>query len=725
MSIINQLTNCEHNNNELITKIIEITENQHLTDVEDQLPKTNGIHAIITATGGGKTTRMMQHAHLTNGIVVFPVKAIKAQQELEKEKAKIKFRAKRRSEKHNEKFKQKRRKKRQPDFMFVSNVGKKPYQVKVEDLIPLSRTEITQIEKLDFFKFSDVAKIKGGSLHVDECQILYQGGFRKYVERLIRFIIKASQLMPVYLYSATVRLELLRYLNINTVTYVNKPFDREIKVIPLETTGVVKNNTNAIAIVLDAILRRSKDKNDEFDDVPILAFVNSAAMGMRVIAKLIELGHDANELMFMDSARIKRSKSDERKVFNNIINAKAIGGCGKRLIIATNVLAEGINIEDKLHVVSTQADAGTLFQQQGRARGDAYHWLICGGGMDTLEISENELIQHYIDEDGKQKRRTLQERSQLKDSRCDWYMNDARQAAIISSMLQEQFQYGRYGVQVLNELQAFGYTPKEHNLVLQEMKIRTERTEIPKREVIDLIKIHGCPIFHDVEHGLIKSLKKKYPLPFYERQLDKAVTWAKAWTYMTAAGIKLECWEVYDVVNQLGRSFLLWTFADGQRCLKVHSTVEDFKTLFIQELEKSKKEIKQVASDCKQGGRVPSNKLAIASEKLFSSVLNKQDEYEFWSDANQHMRITLFKLLTGFTVDNDQWSITVRDTWMVPFDNNAQRNKFNLRAKHIEKAGLTVKQFCESEALTTKDVANLSTKEVKAKVNDVVSQITF
>ncbi len=723
MNIITQLTNDrEKKYNEVTTKIIEITNEQFLSDIEDQLPTGKGIHLIITPTGGGKTTRMMFHAHETNGEVIFPVAPIKAQQEEEIKKEKDKFRIDRKIDKHNKKNqKLKRKRKKKPETFFITSnrESKKPYQIKLKDLAPLSRTRITQIERLPWYKFSDAVKIKGGSLHVDECQILYQGGFRKDVEKLIRYIIKCSQVMPVYLYSATVNPKLLSFLNVSTITYVRKPFDRNIELIQLLTSGVIKNNTNAIAITLDAIMRKSSDENDtEFDDVPMLAFINSSAMACTVIKKLVAMGHKEEDLIFLDSTRIKKSKSEENRVYRYIIEKSKLNGCGKKLVIATNVMSEGVNIYDKIHVVSTQSDSGTVFQQQGRARGDAYHWVICGSGLDRLEIKDNELYRS-TKTDGITKMYSLAERSQLKESRCDWFMKEARQAALISSKMNEEFQCGRYGIQVLAELQRLGYTVKENELILKEVQIRVSGVDMTKRKMLELIDTHDCPIFYDKDHGLIKHLQSNYVSHFYDRQLIKAIAWSKSWLAMKHLGINLEQWVVYDVVNALGRSFLMWIFADGDRCIEIQRTVEDFKREFIQALEQSKHQIKAIARDSGKGGRVSGDKLETASTNLFSAVLDRSDEYEFWSDSNKHMRITLFKLLTGFVVDNGQWSIAIRGSWCVPFKNNSERNKFNVRAKHIETSGITVQHFCESTNSTTRSIASMKTKEVKTLIDSI------
>ncbi len=724
MNILNQLTtNCEQDHYELITKIIDITSAQFLSDIEEQLPTGNGVHLTIIPTGGGKTTRMMRHAHETNGEVIFPVAPIKAQQEEEIRKEKEKFRTQRKIDSHNKKNQKLERKckAKSKTFFITSNVEhKKQYEIKVKDLAPLSRTRITQIEHLPWFKFNDAVKIKGGSLHVDEAQILYQGGFRKDVEKLIRYIIKAAQIMPVYLYSATVNPKLLAFLNIATITYVRKTLNRTINLVQLTTKGVIKNNTNAIAITLDAIMRKSSDKNEnEFEDVPVLAFVNSSAMACTVIKKLIVMGHKEEDLIFLDSSRIKKSKSEEQKVYRHIIEKSKLNGCGKKLVVTTNVMSEGINLYDKVHIVSTQSDAGTIFQQQGRARNNAYHWIISGSGIDRLDIKENELYRTTTNEEGKSLHYPLVERSQLKESRCDWFMTEARQAALTSSKMNEEFQYGRYAIQVLSELQDLGYTVKENELVLKEVQVRVSGVDMTKRTILDLIKIYDCPSFYDKDHRLIKHLEANHVSHFYNRQLTKAVTWAKAWIDMKHLGINLEQWEVYDVVNELGRAFLMWTFSNGERCMSVQRTVEDFKREFIQALEQSKHYIKQVARDSGKGGRVSGDKLEAASNKLFDAVLDRKDEYEFWSDANTHMRVTLFKLLTGFNVNNDQWSISIREPWCLPFSNNAERNKFNVRAKHIENSGITVQQFCESTNSTTRSIASMKTKEVKTLIEAI------
>lgn len=227
---------------------IELTKDQYLSDVADQLPTTAGIHLITLPTGGGKTEHKLRTTSKDGGINIFPVKAIKDQQ-----------------------------------IMNNTAIGRD--------------CTIIQIEKLPLIDPDKQYSPMYNSIHIDEGQILYQGGFRQPVENMINFVNVVSKTRPVYLYSAAVRHELMP-VNVDTVVTVNKPFNRDINIVQVPTSGEIKNCPLWVSTSIDEIIKHT----DRIESgLPVMCFVNSYKQAQSVKSHLEKLGHDSIEVL--DSKR--------------------------------------------------------------------------------------------------------------------------------------------------------------------------------------------------------------------------------------------------------------------------------------------------------------------------------------------------------------------------------------------------------------------------------------
>lgn len=645
-------------------KTITLTKDQFLSDVAKDLPTTNGIHLHVAPTGCGKTFHMMRKAHDTKGTVIFPVKAIKEQQQLT--------------------------------------------QVKEE----LFNAVIEQIEHLP--DVDEPIFFNGNSLHVDEAQILYQGGFRRSVEKLIHFIKEASKVMPVHLYSATVRPELLP-VDLDTINIIDKPFNREINVIQIPKHSEIKGCPIWIATALNEILKT--------DQLPLLCFINSNKMAKSIKAQLQQRGHD--DVIIIDSKRTSEDKDKtpiyplEHSVYKNILENNAINGCGKRIILATDCMAEGINIWDKFHVVSVQVEAGKVFQQQGRARDKAVHWLITGDGTDSLHLVDSKLY-CYTSKDGQSFSYEVKDDSKLTDIKCDWLDSKASHNAKVSALMTKHFQRGRYGVQVIDELQKYGYKVSNQFDLTDVVKRRVSGIEISKQEIMKSIAIHDCPLWMDRKSPLFVALSKRYEVELFDRQFALAVDWKSSFDLLEQQGIKLSCWEVYQRVNQFGRGWLQWVFASRQSFESTVRDVNEFRQVVNEVIASNKGDVKETAKGGK-GGRLKGEDVDMLSNLFWSSLMPKETEFNWWKAENQRMRSTLFKLLMGFIVDDaNNWNLPAdRPEWCLPLT-SAENKAFKRREPHITKAGVTVEYFCLTTGNTTKSIALLKTKEVKTLVNSIV-----
>lgn len=194
---------------------IQLRADQRLHDIADQLPIEAGIHFINAATGVGKTYHMTTSANDNNGAVVASVKAIREQEQL----------AARRSGKRNLTF--------------------------------------PQIEHLST---ADLSNIK--ELHIDECQIMYSGGFRKPVEVLIEKVIELSKRIPVYLYSATCNLNLMP-VKPDTITNVIGSFNRTLNVIQIPSNGKIIQSARYVVATITGVIA--------LENKPVLVFINSTS----------------------------------------------------------------------------------------------------------------------------------------------------------------------------------------------------------------------------------------------------------------------------------------------------------------------------------------------------------------------------------------------------------------------------------------------------------------
>lgn len=650
----------------MLIKTLNLTHDQYVSDVADQLPTENGIHLITVLTGGGKTEHMMRHTATDGGMTVFPVKAIKEQQEIANRK--------------------------------------------------LNRsTAIQQIEKLPLVS-TDI-KIPFNSIHIDEGQILYQGGFRQPVENLINYVNQAAKTRPVYLYSAAVRSELLP-VELTTYTKVVKPFERTLNVVQIPTKAEVKNCPVWISTAVDEIIKHT----DEIEkDLPVLLFVNSFKMASTVKEHLAKLGHTDSIVLDSKTTSVnevgKPTHQEQHAVYSSILDNEAIAGCGKRIVITTDVMAEGININDRFIVISCQAESSRVFQQQGRARKFAYHWMITGEGTDRLEVVKGEVWKHTTKDD-KPHSYTIRDESKLSETICKWVNSEYAAKAQISSMLSVQFQRGCYGAQVINEMIGYGYQVGDLFGLSEVVKRRVSGVEISKKTVLNAIADHGCPKWFDKHSPLYKALANEYEHELIDRQLTKAIEWYSDWDLMEQQGFKLNVWEIYSRVNALGRSWLQWVFADNTN---FESTVEDvsaFKAMICAHIKETSKEVEQTAAGFK-GGRVSGEMVEQLSTVFWETVMDAETEYNWFKDENTRMRETLFKLLMGFTVNGDHWSLqSEKPEWCLPLS-SAENKAFKRRVPHIESKGLTVETFCVSTGHTTKTIAALKTKEIKTLVSEI------
>ncbi|MFM4957390.1 hypothetical protein ACEUCD_17150 [Aeromonas veronii] len=742
-----------------LERYITLTDGEYLSDVEAQLPNTNGIHVIDAKTGVGKTRRMTLHAHANYGALIYPIKAIAAQQWIE-----------------------------------------------LADLIKehgSTLARIDQIEHIERNRYDDRL-----CLHIDEGQILYTGGFRLPVEVLIDLIVWCSQRMPVYIYSATLRPEFLPQRivdNIKSWTTVSKGWRRSINRITIQTSGYVIGNTIEIAGAISHIWDRAPGDPDR--RLPTLAFVNSEKRAASVVNQLNEWAKTLPEderprVLYTDATRISARSADTeaRDAYQRIIETATLSASGYDIVISTNTLAEGINLNDRINVVSVQASADVVFQQQGRARKDAVHWLITGRGYSEAVMGSTSPIARIRDLNGGDlywKSIGDDPNDLTTDEPCGWSDLDAAQRADAYQTITHEQWRGDYAEQVVRELAEYGYTPQSYTVPNQTHQHKGSRVEVPKRQVMAAIAEHrqrlyeqdelmrGIPVSRlaqatprglsegkktgskapyqdgecpsgptDQNHRVFKDLLETHPINHVIIGVASASTWWNACAALrdpdrAHVRLNIDPLTTYAGVNVAGRNWLSRVVKDKERCAAISATLDGLHTAISQR-------IPARATRCELPGDLLDDItdtfwIAVEGDPVIRGpdglpiidpltddngdpitgadgqplVIERRKQSGIWSDSNADTRETLVKLLLGMEQQENRHWIYFADSerlpfWDVPLD-NAQGNRYRARVKHITAAGATVPDFCKTTKHTKATIADTKPGIIKKQAAAVVS----
>lgn len=612
-------------------KTIQLRADQRLHDVADQIPREAGIHFINAATGVGKTYHMTTSANDNNGAVVFPVKAI---------------------------LKQER--------MSAQRDGRR-------------NLTLYQIERLST---ADLSNIK--ELHIDECQIMYSGGFRKPVEVLIEKVIELSKRIPVYLYSATCNLDLMP-VKPDTITNVVGSFNRTLNVIQISSNAKIVQNTEYVVATITGVIA--------LENKPVLVFINSTSKSNSISRHLEAKGITS---IVMTSETISKDDSPAMAAYEKMIEHSSVAAGGYQVVIATNCLAEGINFNDDFHVVSTQCEAGLIFQQQGRARKQASHWLIAGEGTDQLRIEGNQLIN--VSEDG---RTVIRESESVLADKCRWQNPDYRAKADLYSLMAEHSPRGCYGVSIVDQLMRYRYQCNE-TMSIDNVEALKALKNISQKAILKAIGEHGLPRRVDqYDHPLIEHLTATRDPAEFEGPLASAIEWYAKWDVIQSMGIRGDCWQVYSKINAVGRKWLVVSLRDlGQRNIAT-AVISEFKKLLT-------------------STRINSAVLDELTAAFWEQLMPASREWEWHTDKQTKMRRNLFRFLLGFVVDDhDHWTLPDPHVgWDVPLS-SAEQNRFKVREKVIIGAGHTAEAFCHATGHNKKTIAGEKTKTIKQQVNDL------
>lgn len=602
-------------------KKFRLEPDQFLSHFAAELPTNAGLHLIVAPTGAGKTYHMLEHSRGNDGITCFPVKAIAHQ----------------------------------------------------KALIHDAKDLIVQLEKLSLNDVRDK-----DCLHVDECQILYTAGYRgSTIDNLYSVITEFALTKPVYLYTATADIELLPFTPTSTTEFI-KPLNRKITVIQIDTKGNIKGQCKRVANVLLGI--------HETEPKPVLCFIESRERGTAVAEHLKQMG--LNSIMLSSgSARDRDGKPDSaehQQCYDTMLSAEKVSSSGYDVVLSTKFLAEGIDFHDDFHVVSLQCDPGLMFQQQGRARKKATHWMLIGSNDEKLWIGDDDSV--------------LGVNSQIKTQ-----IPEVTEKCKAYAQLDTKTHLGMFGTDVLHKFLGLvegAYTWDEVILVDTEFTATVVKRESRKMMIAALqagldggYQSAGFNVLLD--SGLCD--------PVARVTYDKLEEFVQSFGQLQAQGVKATAAEFYRVTTSDSRTFIEQAYLRPELEEKTCQAVAAYSS----EIETGK------------GGRVSSAWVDKYSEHFWEGLLSRAHDHKWWIDENAAQRKTMFKLLIGLVPDGDtgHWKLARDEAWwQVPLS-RPEQVALAKRKPVIESAGGTVQGYCDATGKDRRELANTKPKELKQEVS--------
>lgn len=613
------------NSNSIDTDIYKISleDNQYMYG-NLELPTEPGIYTIHAPTGSGKTYFMMRTAG-PRGIILFPVKMVMNQQRSKAVKEGL-------------------------------------------------RANIKQIEKITQAEIDEAT-----SIHFDEAQLFYEGGFRYSddeqrvdVGKIAKMIIEASKRIPVYMYSASAKRELYHF-PVKAHFHVDKKFERVLNVVHINKDTGTKAKTS-IQTFVDIIRMAYAEYGTK-----IICFLDSAktlAIIKRELAKKFEqVGDELIPVVSLKSKIINSSTPEDDKVYKEIIESEKIGGCSVDVILATSSLEAGININDDVTIISEQADADRLFQRFGRARNKGNFILIAGNGSEPLAVK----MAHGTEDEFE---RRLAKRCLFEDKKhalcCDSYSLYASRASQM-----------RYAFQIVSNIKDKGYSPDfELNLDYS----RTQNIQGSKKQLMDYMSQNGLKISDLNSYQAVDKLAKsmKCTTVHAEYHIEQYKSFMR----------------IFDVpaMNKLINAPMDYVYGMlSQDSVNMIATLTNKR--FSDKLEHFQKMITKV----KQYIPTETDKSSLdeASDNFFELALKIDDTTPYRK---------LFRVLMGYIPDNGRL-VAVDDVkraewWKCKNMPQAKNNKYNRRKNQVEVIA-PVAEYHEMTKMNQVEVADLSLKEFK------------
>lgn len=308
------------------------------------------------STGTGKTYMMTEAAFLNKGYVFAATKAVNMQQS------------------HDAKTKKRKR---------VVNDKIEEYSI---------NPRFTQVEKIKaLYESWDRGETEINEIHFDEAQLIYEGGYRERVEDMVEYLSKFAKKIPVFFYSATF-IPALSPVEFDFTLNLTNNFRRDLSLFQLKSEDEYK---------VELLIAEAKKAGKEIKvDIPKGVLLKKANEIIDILV-YVKNTHKKKIVFFMNDTELmdaikeelaKRDISAEVVSSQRLITGKA--PWAKKImekskfdksikidiLLATNTLEAGINIENNISIGSIQTAPQKVFQQLGRARGKGFFFLVAGTG---------------------------------------------------------------------------------------------------------------------------------------------------------------------------------------------------------------------------------------------------------------------------------------------------------------------------------------------------------
>ncbi|MFM5353961.1 DEAD/DEAH box helicase family protein [Aeromonas dhakensis] len=632
-------------------RTIELTSSEYISDHINELPTGAGMHLVIAPTGAGKSHAMTHHSAANNGAVIFPVKAVMVQQLEETEKQKI-------------------------------------------------NANIYQLER-----FQEPEANKVDVIHFDECQLIYEGGFRKDVETFTALLIEQSKVKPVYCYSATYN-EKIDFVKWKTVTVFDKEFKREFTSVALEKNGELVSSGRQVRQYRSTVAASVIAAHIESKLPVTIAFLNSKS-------KCIEI-RDEIQAVF-PHIRIELSNSEinaKSSVISHIMKTSTVSGCGADIILSTSSLEAGININDPVCIVSEQTEAGKLFQRFGRARKAGKFYMIGGSGTGRVDLTASSVVVRDDEADTRfdikdTDRNTL---SQYMNQTCMFTNREHAMSCDRFSTYVDQCDSLRNSFTVMSGLQELGYALADSvQIEIADNAVKFKRGS--KVTVCECIRQHveaGKKLHGNELDELIKDVIDRTEIDHMTAtvHVQKFIDFEIQMKLVNS--IKQDALTVFEKLSVNGQSFIL-----SMSMNESTDVAGGFVNELYSEVDETIKLVRESAGNVVMTGE----KLDEWCNTFWQAVVNKDLNFEWFEDDNKRTRTRLFRYLMGWVEDEIQkrWVIVDEAAWWdVELDRAEQVKKVRV-VKELKANGYELGDVCEYKKMNQRELLNSITPKKLVK----------
>lgn len=616
---------------------------EYLSDYAKHIPNAPGQYLIKAQTGVGKTHHQIKMAQTRGVYTIFPVKSIVAQQ---REEAKAQ-------------------------------------NLKSDNIIQLEH-------------FLNVSDDDINAVILDECQWLYEGGFRQSIEDLHKKLTRLSKTVPIYYFSGTYDADFCPVGFDDNVIEFNKPFERALHTYELNVIGpgLMDRHKDAILKVLRQETTIAKERG-----TCVLFFLDSEETLTELAERLKKDGFKA------DVFTSKLSEKNRPDSIKHLFTTSTIANCGADIILSTSGLEAGININDDVTIVSVPAHEGKLVQRFGRARNGGRFVLIHGVGEEEKRLKPNKKVLSSAESFDESEIYEVNFNDQYYDkckfndaahrSACDRYDRYAK--------ISRQF---NFSVDILHTLLRLGY-----NALIGEpytFEVSTNREiwrKVSKKKIRSAIgEICG-------ENPTVSDIKRN----------RAAIANLLVADDITLPVVNVRVNRAIEAINQINLlQIIKENAADVFEAISADSVNMLINIEHKPEFEKKAREMR----DSLDGKKITVDKINAVANAYWEYVCSdKLPETSAWmADDMQSNRTKLFKYLVGIEsgeVDNHTSYVKKEKSWWKDnFETSADKVKYTKMKKAASGAGFTMDQIHEDSGFTRSQlVSKFTPSEIKKKLS--------